>query len=341
MNSVSASQRRIVEIGLFMELMKCGDKEEETMKGKKNTERRNSPEKTDLGEPAQRTSQRRETRQNTTWQQKSAQRQPQKRESEQRELRHQECESSCRIIGRNPVAEALKNGREIEKLILLRDGEGSLIKIEGVARDRGIPIQYADRRSLSRMAEGDNHQGVIAVAAPYRYWELDELIRHAVKQKEPPLLILLDGIEDPHNLGAILRTADAAGAHGVIIPKRRAAGLTETAVKASAGAAEYVPVARVPNLGQAIEQLKEAGLWICGCDMDGAPYDQAELTGGIGLVIGSEGRGVGRLIGEKCDFILSIPMCGQINSLNASNAAAVLMYEIRGQRRRQAEKTKG
>lgn len=259
-----------------------------------------------------------------------------KKHTDEREQRNQEADSSCRIIGRNPVMEALKNGREIEKLILLREGEGSLIKIEGMARDRGIPTQYADRRSLSRMAGADHHQGVIAVAAPYRYWELDQLITHAKNQKEPPFLILLDGIEDPHNLGAILRTADAAGAHGVIIPKRRAAGLTETAVKSSAGAAEYVPVARVSNLVWAIEQLKEAGLWICACDMDGDPYDQAVLTDAMGLVIGGEGQGVGRLVRQTCDFVLSIPMCGSINSLNASNAAAVLMYEIRRQRTPQA-----
>lgn len=317
------------------------------MREKRHTGRR-EPEKKEFrrrkpgqGEPQHRESEQRGFQRREPGQGESQQRKSPHREDQWQEPLQQESDSSAQIIGRNPVMEALKNGREMEKLMLLRDGEGSLIKIEGMARDRGIPIQYVDRRSLSRMTEGDNHQGVIAVAVPYRYWELDELIIHTKKQEEPPFLILLDGIEDPHNLGAILRTADAAGAHGVIIPKRRAAGLTETAVKASAGAAEYVPVARVSNLGQAIEQLKEAGIWICGCDMDGAPYNEAELTDGIGLVIGSEGRGVGRLIREKCDFILSIPMCGSINSLNASNAAAVLMYEIRGQRRRQAHKERG
>lgn len=269
------------------------------------------------------------------------QRRPEQQKRTEQQIRPEAPELDVnRIIGRNPVMEALKSGREIEKLMMIKDGEGSLVKISAIAKDRNVPIQYMDRQSLSRLAEGGAHQGVIAVAAAYGYWELEDLLDRAEAQDEPPFLILLDGLEDPHNLGAILRTADAAGAHGVIIPKRRAVGLTDAAVKASAGAVEYVPVARVSNLGQAIDRLKERGLWICACDMDGSPYDQTDLTGGIGLVVGGEGQGVGRLVREKCDFVLSIPMRGKINSLNASNAAAVLMYEIRRQRTGSGAKVK-
>lgn len=241
------------------------------------------------------------------------------------------------IYGRNTVIEALKSKREIEKLLLLKNGEGSIKKIEGMAKDRKIPIQYVDKTALDRVTDelksDGSHQGVVAYTSAYKYKEVEDLLSIASNKKESPFLIILDGIEDPHNLGAILRTADGAGAHGVIIPKRRAVGLTDTVAKSSAGAIEYIPVAKVSNISQTIEQLKEAGLWIAACDMDGQTYYQADLTGPIALVIGSEGKGISRLVREKCDFILSIPMEGRISSLNASNAAAVLVYEIHKQRK--------
>lgn len=239
---------------------------------------------------------------------------------------------SANIYGRNPVLEALKSGREIEKLLVLKSAEGSIKKIEAMARDRRIPIQYVDKAALDRI--GEHHQGVAATTTDYRYSEVEEILEVAATRGEPPFLVLLDGIEDPHNLGAILRTADGAGAHGVIIPKRRAAGLTETVSKASAGAIEHVPVAKVVNLVSTIRDLKKEGLWIAVCDMEGTPYDEADLSGPIALVIGGEGQGVGRLIRESADYVVSIPMCGHIPSLNASNAAAVLLYEINRQRKK-------
>ncbi|HPO05079.1 MAG TPA: 23S rRNA (guanosine(2251)-2'-O)-methyltransferase RlmB [Bacillota bacterium] len=240
------------------------------------------------------------------------------------------------LYGRNPVTEALKSGREIEKILMQKGGEGSVKKIEAIARDRKIPIQYVDKAALDRVA-GDsgkiNHQGVAAYISAYDYFEVDDILERAAQREEEAFVIILDGIEDPHNLGAIIRTADGAGAHGIIIPKRRAAGLTETAAKASAGAIEYVPVARVSNLTQTIEYLKVKGIWTVACDMDGSIYYEEDLTGPLAIVIGGEGKGVGRLVREKCDFVLSIPMAGKISSLNASNAAAVLMYEIDRQRK--------
>ncbi len=237
------------------------------------------------------------------------------------------------LAGRNPVMEALKSGREIEKILLLKGAEGSVKKIEGMARDQNIEIQYVQRNALDRMTDGAAHQGVAAFVAGFHYCEPEDLLAAAEAKGEDPFLLILDGIEDPHNLGAIIRTADASGAHGVIIPKRRAAAVTPTAEKASAGAAEYVPVARVANIARTIDDLKERGIWIAAADMDGAEVWQSDLTGPIALVIGSEGNGVSRLVREKCDYIVSFPMRGRINSLNASNAAALLMYEVFRQRK--------
>ena len=237
------------------------------------------------------------------------------------------------IVGRNPVIEALKSDSEIEKLIILKDAEGSIKKIIGMAKEKKIPYSLAERAVIDRECQGNKgHQGVIAVVAEHKYYELDEIIAAAEAKGEDPFIIILDGIEDPHNLGAIMRTADAAGAHGIVIPKRRAVGLTSTVAKASAGAIEYVPVARVPNIGMAIDELKEKGLWIGSVDMDGKKYCEADLKGKIGLVIGGEGSGISRLVKEKCDFSISIPMMGKVSSLNASNAAAVVMYEVCRQR---------
>lgn len=236
------------------------------------------------------------------------------------------------LIGRNPVMEALKSGRGITKLMVLKDAEGSVKKILGMAHDKNIPVQTVDRAVLDRAAYGGPHQGVIAHVSDYEYSEVSDILELAAEKNEPPFIIILDGIEDPHNLGAIIRTADAAGAHGVIIPKRRAAAVTATAEKAAAGAASYVHVARVTNISQTIEDLKKEGVWIAAVDMDGDNYTEADFKGPIALVTGSEGSGISRLVKEKCDFCVSIPMKGGVNSLNASNAAAILMYEAVRQR---------
>lgn len=236
------------------------------------------------------------------------------------------------IIGRNPVMEALKSGREIEKLIIAKDAEGSIRKIIGMAKEKNLFCQFAEKTALDRIAGGKVHQGVIAYVSAFEYCDPEDILERARRKGEDPFVIILDGIEDPHNLGAIIRTADGAGAHGIIIPKRRAAGITDVVAKASAGAVEYVPVAKVSNIAQTIDRLKEMGVWIGACDMDGTEYDQADLKGSLALVIGAEGQGISRLVKEKCDFGISIPMAGKITSLNASNAAAVLMYEARRQR---------
>ncbi len=236
------------------------------------------------------------------------------------------------ICGRHPVLEALKAERTIDKLIVGQGTEGSIIKIIGIAKDKGIPIHYSEKPAMDRMAGGGVHQGVIAFVSAYEYSELEDIFALAAKKGEEPFVVILDNLEDPHNLGAIIRSAEGAGAHGIIIPKRRAAGITETVVKASAGAIEYVPVVKVPNIAEAIEELKGRGLWIGACDMGGTVYSKQNLKGAVGIVVGSEGSGVGRLIRERCDFIVSIPMKGRINSLNASNAAAIILYEIRRQR---------
>lgn len=237
------------------------------------------------------------------------------------------------VIGRNPVSESLKSGREIEKLLIAKDAEGSIKKIIGMAKEKKVPYQFVEKPALDRIADGGVHQGVIGYVSTFEYCDVDDILEIARRKNEDPFIIILDGIEDPHNLGAIMRTADGAGAHGIVIPKRRAAGITDVVAKASAGAVEYVAVAKVSNIVQTIEKLKESGVWIGACDMDGTEYDKADLKGSLALVIGAEGQGIGRLVKEKCDFSISIPMSGQIQSLNASNAAAILMYEARRQRK--------
>ncbi len=236
------------------------------------------------------------------------------------------------IIGRNPVMEAIKCGRTIDRILMQKDGEGSIKKIASMAREKNIQIQYVEKIVLDKLCPGRPHQGIAAFAAVHDYVDVDFILKAAQSRGEDPFIILLDGLEDPHNLGAILRSADGAGAHGVVIPSRRAVGLTESVAKASAGAIEYIPVAKVANIAQTMDELKKKGLWITGLDMDGTHYSQAELKGPIALVVGGEGRGVSRLIREKCDHVVSIPMKGKIESLNASNAAAILMYEIQRQR---------
>ena len=235
-----------------------------------------------------------------------------------------------KIFGRNPVLEAIRSGREIDKIFVKKGNvEGSLIPLIRKAKERGIIISEIDRHKLDQMADGANHQGVIAIAATHEYMPLAELLDRA---KTPSFLVICDKITDPHNLGSILRTANCVGADGVIIPKRNSVGLNSVVAKTSAGAIEYTPVAHVTNIAQTIDQLKERGYWIAGADMDGEEMYKSNLTGAIALVIGSEGEGISRLVREKCDFLVKIPMSGDINSLNASAAAAVLMYEIKRQR---------
>lgn len=237
------------------------------------------------------------------------------------------------IEGRNAVLEAFRAGKTIDKLYI-QDGchDGIMNTISREARKGDTIINYVAKERLDQMSSTGKHQGVIAQAAAYEYAELEEIFAKAEEQGEPPFIFLLDEIEDPHNLGAIIRTANLAGAHGIIIPKRRAAGLTATVVKASAGALNYTPVVKVTNLAQTIEELKKRGLWFVCADMGGETMYRLNLTGPIGLVIGNEGEGVSRLVKEKCDYIASIPMKGNIDSLNASVAAGVLAYEIVRQR---------
>lgn len=237
------------------------------------------------------------------------------------------------IEGRNAVIEALRAGKPIDKLYLLdgcQDGPISTIKRE-VKKTDAI-LKFVEKERLDQMSQTGHHQGVIAQAAAYEYAEVEDLLKRAEEKGEPPFLILLDNIEDPHNLGAIIRTANLAGAHGVIIPKNRAVGLTATVARTSAGALNYTPVAKVTNLSKTIEDLKKKGLWFVCADMDGELMYRLDLKGSIGLVIGSEGDGVSRLVKEKCDFAAAIPMKGDIDSLNASVAAGVLAYEIVRQR---------
>lgn len=243
---------------------------------------------------------------------------------------------SEKLEGRNPILEALKSGRTINKILLAKgEKHGSIREIIGLARSKGLLIQEVDRKKLDTLAESGSHQGVIAFVAPKAYVEVEDILEMAKGKEEPPFLVLLDGVEDPHNLGSILRSADGAGVHGVVIPQRRAVGLTAIVGKTSAGAIEYLPVARITNMAQTIDSLKEQGLWVVGADMDGDQYYyQANLTGPIALVIGGEGKGLGRLVKEKCDFLVRIPMKGQVSSLNAAVASSLLMYEVARQRGR-------
>lgn len=238
-----------------------------------------------------------------------------------------------KIEGRNPVLEAFRSGKTVDKLFVL-DGcqDGPIKTITREARKQDTMIHYVSKERLDQMSETHTHQGVIAVCAAYKYAEVEEILKNARDKGEDPFIFLLDGITDPHNLGAIIRTANLAGAHGVIIPKNRAVGLTATVARTSAGAINYTPVAKVTNLGKTIDELKKEGLWFVCADMGGEIMYRLNLKGAIGLVIGNEGDGVSRLVREKCDFIASIPMKGNIDSLNASVAAGVLAYEIVRQR---------
>lgn len=234
------------------------------------------------------------------------------------------------IEGRNPVIEVLKSDRQIDKIMIANGAkEGSIKKIIGMAKDKNVVVQYVNKNKLDEISTSHAHQGVIAIVSEYKYYELEELIEKAKATNEDMFFIILDEITDPHNLGAILRTADATGVHGVIIPKRRAVGLTETVAKTSVGAIEHIPVARVTNIALTIDELKEKNIWVVGTDENGAK-DYRSLDGqtAIALVIGNEGKGISRLVKEKCDWTVHLPMKGSIPSLNASVATGLLMYEI-------------
>lgn len=233
------------------------------------------------------------------------------------------------IMGRNTVLEALRSERDIHKIWVAEGAtKGQIQQVIAVAKENKVMIQVVPKKKLDQMVEG-NHQGVIAQVAAYQYAELDDIFRKAEKKQEDPFILLLDELEDPHNLGSILRTADASGVHGIIIPKRRSVGLTATVAKSSTGAIEHVPVVRVTNLSRTIEELKERGVWIAGTDAKGSQdYRRMDGSMPLGIVIGSEGRGMSRIIKEKCDFLFHLPMVGHVTSLNASVAASLLMYEV-------------
>ena len=231
------------------------------------------------------------------------------------------------IAGRNPVSEAIRSGRPIDKILVARgEKTGAVVGILAKAREKQIPVKEADRVKLDFLSGSAPHQGIIALAAAKEYSTVEDILAYAAEKGEPPFLIVLDELEDPHNLGAIIRTAECAGAHGVIIPMRRSVGLSYTVGKASAGAVEYMRVARVTNIANLLDDLKKQGVWIYGADMNGTDYTQCDMSGACALVIGNEGKGMARLVREKCDVIVSLPMKGNINSLNASVAAGILMY---------------
>lgn len=234
------------------------------------------------------------------------------------------------IEGRNAVIEALKSDRTIEYILAATGNTtGSINKVFGIAREKGIVIKEVDRKKLDSMSVTGAHQGVIAVVTPYKYCEIEEIIQYAEEKGEKPFVLVLDEIEDPHNLGSIIRTAEICGVHGIIIPKRRNVGITPTVYKTSAGAIEHMKIAKVANINNAVDKLKENGIWVYGADMDGQSYCyQTDFTGAVALVIGSEGRGISKLTKDKCDMLVKIPMAGKITSLNASVAAGIMMYEV-------------
>ena len=244
----------------------------------------------------------------------------------------QRTEDESVIVGRNPVMELLKSGRDVEKLYIQKgEREGSITKIFAEAKKRGIVISEVDKKRLDEISFGNAHQGVAAVASSVEYKTVEEIVLSAREKGEAPLIVVCDGVEDPHNLGAIIRCADGAGAHGVIVSKRHCPVIGQTVFKSSAGAASYVPIAKVANIASAIDELKEMGVWTFAAEADGVHYKNADFKGAVAIVLGSEGEGVSRLVREKCDFTVSIPMRGHVNSLNVSTAGAVLLFEAREQ----------
>ena len=261
------------------------------------------------------------------------------KKTEHREETHTKEHPSNILVGRHAVAEAIKAGRGINRILLADGLHGNGVReLRDLAREHGIAVDLTSRAKLdASVPQGVRHQGVLAYAAPVAYVSIEEIVAAVRARAEEPLLLLLDGIEDPQNLGALLRTADAAGVHGILLPRRHSVPLTETVARVSAGALAYVPVARIGNIAQTMRALKEQGFWIAGADMAGAEtYDRANLTGALVLVIGSEGRGMSRLTRDLCAFTVRLPMCGKINSLNASAAGAILRYEVQRQRREKA-----
>lgn len=237
------------------------------------------------------------------------------------------------IAGRNPVMEAIRSGRSIESILVAKgERSGSVVAIIAKAKQKNIPVKDVDSKKLDFLAKGVNHQGIVAQCAVKEYSTLEEVFALAEERGESPFIIVLDKIEDPHNIGAIIRTAECAGAHGVIIPERRSAGLSYTVEKTSAGALEYMPVVRVKNISAVLQKLKDKGIWVYGADMDGEHYKKVNFDGAVALVIGNEGKGISPLVAKDCDVIVSLPMKGKINSLNASVAAGILMYEIADKR---------
>ena len=248
----------------------------------------------------------------------------------------EENQISDQVEGRNSVLELLESDNDINKLYV-QSGEkhGAIIKIIAKAKEKKVVISEIDKNKLDQMSETHNHQGVIAIVPPYNYSSVEEILELAKSKNEKPFVIICDGIEDPHNLGSIIRTAECVGAHGVIIPKRRSAAVNATVNKTSAGAVAYVKVARVTNLNDTIKELQDNGVWIYGTDMDGTDnYNEVKYDSGVGIVVGSEGFGMSRLVKENCDFLIRIPMAGKINSLNASVSASIVMYEVMNQRKK-------
>lgn len=237
------------------------------------------------------------------------------------------------IIGRNAVLELLKSGREVENILIAKgEREGSINRIIAICRERGIVVKSVDRKKLDLMSENANHQGVAANVSAHSYSTVNEILEYAKGKNEQPFIVICDGIEDSHNLGAIIRSAEACGVHGIIIPKRRSSGLNFIVAKTSCGALEYMRVARVSNLASTIDELKKKNIWVYCADMDGQTWCNTDFSGGCALVVGSEGRGVSRLVKERCDTTVSLPMRGKVNSLNASVAAGIIMYEVTKQR---------
>lgn len=238
------------------------------------------------------------------------------------------------IEGRNAVIEALRSDRTIEQILVAKgDTKGSINVVLGLAKDKGTVVKYVERAKLDEMSQTGAHQGVIAIVTPYKYFALSDIINHAKSKNEDPFILILDELEDPHNFGSIIRTAETCGVHGIIIPKRKNVGMTPTVYKTSAGAVEYMKIAKVTNINAAIDELKKSNIWVYGADMDGESYCyDVNLKGAVALVIGSEGKGISKLTKEKCDVLMKIPMVGNISSLNASVASGMIMYEILKQR---------
>lgn len=237
------------------------------------------------------------------------------------------------ISGRNPVSEAIRSGRAIDKILVAKgDKSGAVVGIIAKAKEKKILIKEVDKTKLDFICGGENHQGIVAYAAVKEYCEVEDILEYAESRNEKPFIVILDEIEDPHNLGAIIRTAECAGVHGVIVPKRRSAGLSYTVGKSSAGAVEFMRVARVTNISALIDDLKSRGIWVYGADMNGTDYRECDFSGACAIVVGNEGKGMSRLVRDKCDVIVSLPMKGHINSLNASVAAGILMYSAMNDR---------